>query len=172
MSCDQEFRIHWIPTKFTTEPCLGLSHCPGKISSRYGSDLKLQLDLKSIRKQKVKTIITLISRSEIERLQIPSFTELIKENGFLHHQLSIGDMRVPSDSDKMKVNKLIRKISNEILLGCPVLIHCNYGFGRSGLVAALVLKFLNVNEDPVKTVRKYRPGAIETAQQELFVLKW
>ncbi len=172
MKSYQAFPINWIPTEFSSDPCLGISHCPGKISERYGSEQKLKVDLVSIKSQNIKTIVTLISKLEIERLQIQNFMKLIKVNGLRHSLLPIGDLRVPSDADKIQVNDLISQIKNQIRLGCPVLIHCNYGFGRSGLIAALVLKALNVTEDPVKLVRKSRPGAIETSGQEQFVLKW
>jgi ADP-ribosyl-[dinitrogen reductase] hydrolase len=52
-----------------------------------------------------------------------------------------------------------------------VLLHCMGGLGRSGMVAARLL--VELGEEPrtaIQRVRAARPGAIETAAQEAYVL--
>jgi len=52
-----------------------------------------------------------------------------------------------------------------------VLIHCTGGLGRSGMIAARLL--VELGEEPrlaMQRVRAARPGAIETAAQEAYVL--
>ena len=53
----------------------------------------------------------------------------------------------------------------------PVLIHCNAGLGRSGLVAAVVCKELKI-PNAINFVRFNRKGAIENEVQENFVINW
>ena len=48
-------------------------------------------------------------------------------------------------------------------------MHCNAGLGRSGMIVALVIKFIGSLKDPVSHVRKFRSGAIETEEQQRFV---
>jgi ADP-ribosyl-[dinitrogen reductase] hydrolase len=52
-----------------------------------------------------------------------------------------------------------------------VLVHCRGGLGRAGTIAARLLVELGM--EPIKTiasVRAVRPGAIETTEQEKFIL--
>ena len=49
--------------------------------------------------------------------------------------------------------------------------HCNGGKGRSGMIAALVLKAMK-EKDTIKKVRENVVGAIETEEQETFVENW
>jgi ADP-ribosyl-[dinitrogen reductase] hydrolase len=52
-----------------------------------------------------------------------------------------------------------------------VLVHCRGGLGRAGTIAARLLVELGM--EPIKaiaSVRAVRPGAIETTEQEKFIL--
>ena len=70
-----------------------------------------------------------------------------------------------------ELKKLISFIKENLMLSKHVLIHCNGGKGRSGMVAALVLKAMK-EKDPIKKVREKVIGAIETEEQEIFVKDW
>ena len=70
-----------------------------------------------------------------------------------------------------ELKKLISFIKENLMLSKPVLIHCNGGKGRSGMIAALVLKAMK-EKDPIKKVREKVIGAIETEEQEIFVKDW
>jgi len=55
--------------------------------------------------------------------------------------------------------------------GGKIIIYCAAGLGRSGMIAAKILSAFN--EAPkiaITSVRRIRPGAIETNQQANFVL--
>ena len=55
--------------------------------------------------------------------------------------------------------------------GCDVLVHCRGGLGRAGTIAARLLVELGMEpETAIASVRAVRPGAIETSDQEKFVL--
>ena len=57
--------------------------------------------------------------------------------------------------------------------GGRVLIHCRGGLGRAETVAACLLVDLGAKpRDAVKRVRAARPNAIETAEQERYVLSY
>ena len=50
-------------------------------------------------------------------------------------------------------------------------MHCRGGLGRTGIVAASLLIGFGIGpRDAIVAVRKARPGAIETLQQERYVL--
>ena len=83
----------------------------------------------------------------------------------------IDDFGVPSNNKFDELKELISTIKKNLILSNPVLIHCNGGKGRSGMIAALVLKAMK-EKDTVKKVRENVVGAIETEEQETFVENW
>jgi ADP-ribosyl-[dinitrogen reductase] hydrolase len=56
--------------------------------------------------------------------------------------------------------------------GLDVLVHCRGGLGRAGTIAARLLIELGMEPtNAIATVRRVRPGAIETSDQEKFLLR-
>ena len=57
--------------------------------------------------------------------------------------------------------------------GFGVALHCKGGLGRSGTIAALLLRdFGFSSRQAIQMVRKTRPGTIETEEQEQFLLSF
>ena len=81
----------------------------------------------------------------------------------------IEDFSVPKKHRIKNVKELIKKILNLLKNNKSVLVHCNAGLGRSGVIVALVIKFIGVFKDPVSHIRKYHSGAVETKEQRRFV---
>lgn len=163
------FEITWIPLNCNASQFIGVSYCPGKLSKDCGSSNQLFNDLKSLQRQKVDVIISLTSEKEIQRLGMVNFKQNIKNFGFTHLVEPIDDFSVPKDDQKKNVNKLIKTIFNLLEDNKFVLVHCNAGLGRSGMIVALVIKFIGSFKDPVSHIRKFRSGAVETEEQKQFV---
>ena len=166
---DKIFDITWIPLTFNASQFIGVSYCPGKFSKDRGSSGQLSTDLKSLQSQKIDVIISLTSEKEIERLGIVNFKQNIKDFGFTHLVEPIEDFSVPKDDQRKNVNKLITTILSLLEDNRFVLVHCNAGLGRSGMIVALVIKCIGSLKDPVSHVRKFRSGAVETEEQQRFV---
>ena len=165
----KNFDITWIPL-IKINRAIGISHCPGKSTKDRGCLDQLNNDLKSLKHQKVDVIISLTHKVEIERLGISNFEKSIKNFGFIHFVEPIEDFSVPKSHRTKKLTNLIQKIFTFLEDGKSVLIHCNAGLGRSGLIAALLIKFKCGFEDPVSHVRNFCSGAIETDEQLSFVV--
>jgi protein-tyrosine phosphatase len=169
---DKNFDITWVPLTCSENKFIGVSHCPGKHSKDRGSSLQLYNDLKSLKHQKVDVIISLTSEIEIERLGIVNFRKNIENFGFIHFIEPIEDFSIPKRDRIKNVNQLIKKIISLLKSNKSVLVHCNAGLGRSGIIVALVIKLIDGFEDPVSHVRKYRVGAVETNEQKSFVTEF
>ena len=166
---EKNFDVTWIPLTYPDNQFIGISHCPGKYSKDGGSSVQLHSDLKSLKHQKVDVIISLTSEIEIERLGIVNFRQQLKNFGFIHFVEPIEDFSVPKKHRIKNVKELIKKILNLLKNNKSVLVHCNAGLGRSGIIVALVIKFIGVLKDPVSHIRKYRSGAVETKEQTRFI---
>ena len=163
------FPVTFIPLTHNLNQKIGISHCPGKLSGKIGSSMQLHSDLKSLKKQGVYCIVTLVDDSEIVDLGIKNFTDSISKFNFRHYCEIIKDRSIPSVDQSDNIKALLKNIRNQISLEKNVLVHCNAGLGRSGLIAALLVKTIGTFPDSISHIRRYRPGAIETKEQEDFI---
>ena len=159
--------ISWIP--IGKKNLLGVSQFPGKnLQNIFDSSLFLK-DLQIIKKQKIKIVVSLLPDNEKNKLGLDDFIWSKEEVDYI--QFPINDFSVPPKKKFNELKKLISFIKENLMLSKHVLIHCNGGKGRSGMIAALVLKAMK-EKDPIKKVREKVIGAIETEEQEIFVKDW
>ncbi|KAG7094138.1 hypothetical protein E1B28_007750 [Marasmius oreades] len=96
--------------------------------------------------------------------------------------LPVRNYHPPSIEQMDIVMRLMQEESN-----LPLLVHCGGGKGRAGTVIACYIAAFGFNKpkpghvqahpeisagEAIETIRKLRPGSIETSQQEDFVAKW
>ena len=159
--------ISWIP--IGKKNLLGVSQFPGKNLQNIFDLSSFLKDLQIIKKQKVKIVVSLLPDNEKNKLGLDDFIWSKEEVEYI--QFPINDFSVPPKKKFNELKKLISFIKENLMLSKHVLIHCNGGKGRSGMIAALVLKAMK-EKDPIKKVREKVIGAIETEEQEIFVKDW
>ena len=159
--------ISWIP--IGKKNLLGVSQFPGKNLQNIFDLSSFLKDLQIIKKQKVKTVVSLLPDNEKNKLGLDDLIWSKEEVEYI--QFPINDFSVPPKKKFNELKKLISFIKENLMLSKYVLIHCNGGKGRSGMIAALVLKAMK-EKDPIKKVREKVIGAIETEEQEIFVKDW
>ena len=159
--------ISWIP--IGKKNLLGVSQFPGKNLQNIFDLSSFSKDLQIIKKQKIKIVVSLLPDKEKNKLGLDNLIWSKEEVEYI--QFPISDFSVPPKKKFNELKKLISFIKENLMLSKPVLIHCNGGKGRSGMIAALVLKAMK-EKDPIKKVREKVIGAIETEEQEIFVKDW
>jgi ADP-ribosyl-[dinitrogen reductase] hydrolase len=157
---------------------IGMTFCPGKDeyaglgipSGPWKRDL--DLDLQVIRDWQAQALVTLIEDFEFELLSVPELPEKVCALGVRWIHLPIVDVWIP---DKMfeeeweTAGEELRQILRE---GGRIVLHCRGGLGRTGLVAArLLVEFGMEPREAIRRVRAARPGAIQTREQEEYVLR-
>lgn len=151
---------------------LGLTTCPGKKDASRHWDRDLAIDIQEITDWGASSVITLIEGHEFRLLGIELLGESVVEAGLHWWHLPIRDVDVPDAQFERQWETVGPEVHASLSSSEKILIHCRGGLGRTGLLAGRILVEQGV--EPLKaiaTVRAARPGAIETAEQERYVLR-
>jgi len=148
---------------------LGLTLCPGKKGEAVHGppwDRDLTTDFDAIERWGADALVTLIEDREFRILQISDFATEVERRPLRWFHLPIRDLSIPDDAFERKWDHVGKELLRLLASGGRVVVHCRGGLGRAGLLAARILIDLGWKPDPaIQTVRKARPGAIETAAQ-------
>jgi protein-tyrosine phosphatase len=138
---------------------IGMMRAPGR-SRPLAEDLD---DLRGVHRAEL--LVSLVSERELELLGIADLVERARERGIEVLRWPFGDFSVPADIASLATP--VHRILDTAARGRIAVIHCWAGLGRTGLVAAacLVARGLAPAE-AILAVRRCRPGAIESSDQE------
>lgn len=152
---------------------IGLTLCPGKTQSwgltgAWARDLALDLD--AVADWNAAVVLTLVEDSELERLQVQGLGEAVRDRHMEWLHLPIRDRAAPDAAFEEAWVEAGERLRDRLRSGFNVLIHCMGGLGRAGTIASRLLVELGWSpSDAIREVRRVRPGAIETDDQDDFV---
>lgn len=157
---------------------IGMSICPGKIDALAFSGpchRDLNEDLQIIKKWGAKRIISLLEKSELEYLQVPNLGEEAQKLGMQWHLWEVIDgsaLRERKQASTDPWRKDCALFIREIEDGNKIFIHCRGGLGRTGTLAARLLIEMGLSpRKAIRETREARPGAIETTEQEDYLMQ-
>jgi len=148
---------------------------PGRNSEQISFKESIFLnDLNNFFSQNCSIVVTLVEDIEFKKMCDKKFfvSEIYSTNLKWIH-LPITDLKPPEHKfiDKWQTAKALLK--NYLIDGKNIVVHCMGGKGRSGTVAAvLLIEFGENNKEAIEIVRKNRKGAIETKEQEDYILSY
>ncbi|MDB3875810.1 dual specificity protein phosphatase family protein [Amylibacter sp.] len=110
----------------------------------------------------------IVTMTQVEEFGIDNFKKKISDCCIRWLHLPVDDFDIPSEN----ISLIIEELLNLLNSNKRILIHCKGGQGRSGMLAMrlLVEQGLDPNK-ALKKIRKIRPYAIETKQQENWASK-
>jgi protein-tyrosine phosphatase len=115
-------------------------------------------------------VLSLLEEHELSHLGAKSLLKELSVKNIQWMRFEIENFGVPKFSQYALLNQNINTVSNDIINGKNILIHCMAGLGRTGMIAALILIKLGIDiNQSIKLIRNIRPGSIETEEQEKFV---
>lgn len=134
---------------------IGMTMCPGRID--------LAADLAAVAAWRPDLVVTLIEDHEAALVGVPDLFERLAAVAPWRH-FPIGDFGVPASADGWAA--LLDDLGRRLDGGARVMIHCRAGLGRTGMLAAALLARAGLDADEaVATVRRARPGTLETTAQ-------
>ena len=151
--------------------CIVLTAFPGRNSDNSFSQDNMITTFNYLENEDCLHFLSLVEDHEFSEYcqQDVLATEANKRSINWHH-LPIVDMKIPEKNVLNKIISLRSDFTKAITSGYSIGIHCKGGLGRSGTIAAVILVDLGFSsKTAIETVRKFRPGAIETKEQEAFV---
>lgn len=158
-------------------PEIGMSICPGKVDPYAFSGpcyRNLKTDLDVIAAWGATHIVSLLEEDELEYLHVPDLGDRIREKGITWHFWEVMDgtaLRLRNGGSGDPWRQECDTLLHELASGKKVFIHCRGGLGRTGTLAARFLVERGLDpERAIEEVRLARPGALETAEQEDYIL--
>ena len=150
---------------------LGLTLCPGKKDVSRSWNRDLGADLRAIRAWGATTVVTLIEDHEFRLLRIESLADDVRALGMNWVHLPIVDVSIPDSRFEGAWVSDGPKLHDRLDAGERILIHCRGGLGRTGLVAGRILVERGcAPKSAIQRIRSVRPNAIETSEQEQYVM--
>ena len=172
-SRNNPLKIATVAAGLLEDGLIGLTFAPGKqqpggISGAHRRDLATDLDV--IARWNAAAVVCLVEQHELDQLGISNLGAEVRRRHMEWHHWPIRDYGVPDDTFNAAWPARSKKLRDLLDRGGRVLIHCKGGLGRTGMVAARLLKesFYSA-ADAIAAVRSVRPGSVETLEQERWV---
>ena len=131
-------------------------------------------ELNNFSSQNSCTIVTLVEDKEIEKLcDKKFFVRKIYSHNLKWIHMPIVDLKTPDQKFMNKWQTIKVLLKNDLIERKNIILHCMGGKGRSGTIAAILLiEFGEKHKEVMQIVREKRKGAIETKEQENFILSY
>ena len=179
-----------------TKGRFGMTILPGRRCS--GKTAKeprdLERDAAALAALDVDAFVLLVEDHELIACGVPTFSAVLADHGIPVIRYPIIDHRTPRDrssaprtlsepphsghvvpapGDVGAFDELVREVEFRLGEGQTLAVSCHGGLGRTGTLAACLLKRAGLDAETAMTVvRRTRPGAIDHASQEAFIRVW
>lgn len=115
-------------------------------------------------------LVTLIAAEELGRIGAEPLRQACADLRLAWAHCPITDMQVPLEPFEHAWAYVGPEVHRRLDRGETVALHCRAGLGRTGTIAARILIERGTEAGAaIALVRRYRPGAIETPEQEAWV---
>ena len=134
-------------------------------------DRDLSLDLDAVCDWGAAAVVTLVEQKELNLLRVERLGEEVLRRRMLWFHLPIVDVSTPDEGFERQWRVAGDELRSLLRGERDVLVHCRGGLGRAGTIGARLLIELGMEPaTAIGRVRAVRPGAIETCEQERYVL--
>eukprot|EP01114_Cavostelium_apophysatum_P023788 TRINITY_DN9073_c0_g1_i2.p1 TRINITY_DN9073_c0_g1~~TRINITY_DN9073_c0_g1_i2.p1 ORF type:complete len:138 (+),score=1.43 TRINITY_DN9073_c0_g1_i2:247-660(+) len=126
------------------------------------------MDTETLIQLETDVLISLVRSSELRSMGIPEMHETLQANSIEVIHCPIKDKWIPS-SMKVLVS-VVNQICDRLREDKKIVVHCNGGKGRTGLVVAATLVRLGMEPNQaIAMIRHARPGMLRNPMQILYL---
>jgi protein-tyrosine phosphatase len=127
-------------------------------------------EVEAWKKAGIDVVVSLMTSSEAEELELKAEAELCRAKGIEFVSLPIPDRGLPPSQESFV--GLARQLEARLAKGTRILLHCRAGIGRSGMLAATVLILAGVAvEAALKRIQTARGCPVpDTGEQRDWIL--
>jgi protein-tyrosine phosphatase len=148
------------------EARIGMGMCPGRVWRDWCRDL--DTDIQVIQNQQINVVASIITNTELKQMNYYDFYDRIRKLNLESLELSIHDKWLPNSVENFM--KVVTSILEHLQNDRTVLVHCNGGRGRTGLVvSACILNLGYPIDQAIHMVRTARTGMLRNPAQEIFL---
>ena len=148
-----------------------LSAFPGRRNNNDFSIDSMEEFFDFLESNSYQALVSLVEVHEFDQfISYSKFEEKMGKRNFSWCFHPLRDMTAPDEIFTANFFETQSSLLEYLRSGKKIAIHCKGGLGRTGTIAALLLRHLGFSaEKSIELVRKSRPGAIETKEQEIFI---
>jgi len=165
-------QVDFVKSSLVLPGRLGMCMCPGRNKPKKGFRWARDATSDVIRIRDVyrgEVVVSLVRDQEKARMGISDLTTIIEEQGLQSISCPITDKWIPSSMDMLC--ELVIQIMGLLRNGRSVIIHCNGGKGRTGMVVVAVLLAMGLPSirDAISVCRSSSNGMLKNPAQQFYL---
>ncbi|XP_013396306.1 cyclin-dependent kinase inhibitor 3 isoform X2 [Lingula anatina] len=147
---------------------LGISGLPGcRFKDTWRS---LETDIVTLKGMEITEVFVLCTKGELNKYRVPYLLHEYTGADFNVHHHPFPDGQAPSVAGMVK---MLEELKVNLMQGRKTLLHCFGGLGRSCVVAACLLMYMDESLDSESAIQRLRqlrgPGAVQSVKQYNFI---
>ena len=136
--------------------CLIFTPCPGT------KGIDLETSVSELHQAGADAIITMMTDEELAKFEVASLPDVVRKSGMIWFHLPVEDDAAPAEAFEQAWQAHKPEVLALIEQGKCVAIHCRGGSGRTGFMAAVVMRELGMGEaHATHLVKGLRPNSLK-----------
>lgn len=141
--------------------------CPGT------KGVDLTSSITQLKQAGADAIITMMSDEELAKFDVSDLPETVRQSGLTWFQFPVEDDAAPDEKFEKAWQSQKSEVLSMIKQGKCIAIHCRGGSGRTGFMAAVIMRELGINADQAtEMVKSLRPNSLKLTAHTEYLSKF